>query len=52
MDQTYDEWNADGYQVRKGETATNYNEHGEPTFDEDQVFDPSDPDSRYDLHFD
>jgi len=52
MQQTYDEWQADGYQVRKGETAVDTNEDGEKVFDEDQVFDPNDPDSRYDLHFD
>jgi len=50
--QTYNEWQADGYQVKKGEKAVDFNENGESVFDEDQVFDPSDPDSVYELHFD
>jgi len=40
---TYDQWQAHGYQVVRGEKATGRNADGVPTFTEDQVVEEGDP---------
>lgn len=43
---SYDDWQAAGFQVRKGQKATGVNKAGKPTFTREQVDDKDEPEDR------
>jgi hypothetical protein len=44
---TLPDWNSTGFRVKKGQTASGTNGHGEATFTRDQVFSKDDPGSEH-----